>query len=193
MRTSFRVRWLKHGWHNHVRVLPPSYVLSSCSCDHCEVRINAMLHRFEFRCCTEGYANRPAPTKNHSDVCLTMSPAFPVCLPVFPPSTTSRSSWKNWLMTVWRYSRYQCLARMVCDVSPHLAWSPGKRSIYPYLHNLQLLLPLLHQLMSLLLRQGLSMVLPKRISRTPFGVFSEVVGGEVVGLAEERSILREAL
>lgn len=32
--------------------------------------------------------------------CLTMPPDSPVCLPVLPPSTTSLSSWKNWLTTV---------------------------------------------------------------------------------------------
>uniref|UniRef100_A0A0S1MJX7 Uncharacterized protein n=1 Tax=Phakopsora pachyrhizi TaxID=170000 RepID=A0A0S1MJX7_PHAPC len=29
-----------------------------------------------------------------------MSFLLPVCLPVLPPSTTSLSSWKNWLTTV---------------------------------------------------------------------------------------------
>ena len=32
--------------------------------------------------------------------CLTIPPSLPVCLPVLPPSTTNRSSWKNWLTTV---------------------------------------------------------------------------------------------
>lgn len=32
--------------------------------------------------------------------CRTIPPLSPVCFPVFPPSTTNRSSWKNWLTTV---------------------------------------------------------------------------------------------
>jgi hypothetical protein len=32
--------------------------------------------------------------------CRTMPPLSPVCFPVLPPSTTNRSSWKNWLTTV---------------------------------------------------------------------------------------------
>lgn len=32
--------------------------------------------------------------------CRTIPPSLPVCLPVLPPSTTNRSSWKNWLTTV---------------------------------------------------------------------------------------------
>ena len=61
-----------------------------------------------------------------------------------------------------------------------------KHSTYP--QNLQLLQPLLYQLLPLPLI-GLGMMFPKRISRSPPCVFSEVVGGELGGLAEERAEL----
>lgn len=61
-----------------------------------------------------------------------------------------------------------------------------KYSTYP--QNLQLLQPLLYQLLPLpLIRLG--MMFPKRISCSPPRVFSEIVGGELGGLAEERAEL----
>jgi len=49
----------------------------------------------------------------------------------------------------------------------------------PHLHHLQLLQPPLHQLLRLPLPQRLVMVLPECVFRPPFGVFAEIVGGEV--------------
>lgn len=59
--------------------------------------------------------------------CRVIPPLLPFCSPVLPPSTTSLSIWKNWLITV-------CL----CDKS--LAWCPSipsyrdanSRSLYPF-------------------------------------------------------------
>lgn len=56
-----------------------------------------------------------------------------------------------------------------------------------YPQNLQLFEPLLHQLLYPP-RIRLCAVLPKRISRSPLGVFSEVVGGELAGCAEEGAV-----
>ena len=57
-----------------------------------------------------------------------------------------------------------------------------------HLQNLQLFQPFLHQLLHLCLVR-LRPVLPKRISRPPFGVFAKIVSGELGGLAEERAEL----
>lgn len=56
------------------------------------------------------------------------------------------------------------------------------------LQDLQLLQPLLHQLLHLPFLR-LRPMLPKRISRSPFSVFAEIVRGELGGLAEEGSEL----
>jgi hypothetical protein len=49
--------------------------------------------------------------------CRTISPLLPFCFPLLPPSTTSLSSWKNWLTTV-------CLCKFPLtpsDDSSHIA------------------------------------------------------------------------
>ena len=66
----------------------------------------------------------------------------------------------------------------------------GSRNVCIYLQHLQLLQPTLHQLLHLPL-VGYGSVLAKGIFRSPFGVFTEVVEGELIGMAEERAVLDE--
>ena len=65
---------------------------------------------------------------------------------------------------------------------------PRRAADPTYLQNLQLLQSPLHQLLLLPLI-GLGMMFPKRIFGSPPGVFSEVIRGELGGLAEEGSEL----
>ena len=61
------------------------------------------------------------------------------------------------------------------------------------LHHLQLLQPLLNQLLCFPLIEGFLGVGPERVDGAAAGVFAEVVGRELGGLAEERTKLgREA-
>jgi hypothetical protein len=46
--------------------------------------------------------------------CLMIPPSLPFCLPDFPPSTTNRSSWKNWLTTVCL-----CIPHKISILSSH--------------------------------------------------------------------------
>lgn len=62
------------------------------------------------------------------------------------------------------------------------------RGIATHLQQLQLLQPLLYQLLNLPLVLH-CLVLPERIPRPPFGVFSEVVGRELFALPEKLSVL----
>ena len=59
-----------------------------------------------------------------------------------------------------------------------------------HLQHLQLLQPLLHQFLNLALF-CLSFVFPEGVSCPSLGVFSEVVGGELAGLAEEGAVLHQ--
>ena len=116
----------------------------------------------------------------------TMSPESPFCFPVFPPSTTNRSSWKNCDTTV-------CLCAPPVSIAIYLKYSNPHCHIQSFqsthLQRLQLFQPLLHQLLYCPLICYCS-GLPKGIARASLGVFAKVVGGELARGAEEISIQR---
>lgn len=131
--------------------------------------------------------------------CLTISLFRPLCLPwtrisiftcdphhlgsqhtVFPPSTTNRSSWKNWLITVCL-----CSCRVSHGSHGHLTFEDAPL-IHPYresstgtlwcthLQCLELLQALLHQLLNLSLVLHILMF-PEWIPRPALRILSEVV------------------
>lgn len=123
----------------------------------------------------------------------------------FPPSTTNLSNWKNWLTTVCLYlfsvSNVLCFSlcsnvrtvmaeKTECYVRAAIPPrrrdpSRGDNEVYSgddvYLHRLQLLQALLHQLLDLS-RVLHVLVLSKCISCPPLRVFSKVVGCELFPL-----------
>lgn len=116
----------------------------------------------------------------------TMSPESPFCFPVFPPSTTNRSSWKNCDTTV-------CLCNPIVSIALYPMYSHPHCHIQSFqsthLQRLQLFQTLLHQLLYrplICYCFGLS----EGIARASLGVFAEVVCGELARGAEEISIQR---
>jgi hypothetical protein len=66
----------------------------------------------------------------------------------------------------------------------------AQRKCITYLQHLQLPDPLLDQLLYRPLLDY-TLAIPKRIARSPSGVFAEVVGGELAALTEERAVLQD--
>lgn len=64
-------------------------------------------------------------TTHPCSVCRTISPELPFCLPDFPPSTTNRSSWKNWLTTVCLCGGRSAWCTACCRFEWHLLPLPS--------------------------------------------------------------------
>lgn len=108
-----------------------------------------------------------------------------------PPSTTSRFDWYIWLITVWRCverTKNQRQHRHPTQSHTHMPIPLLGNIEMAHLQHLQLLQPLLHQLLDPA-RVVDAPVVAERIPRAALGVFPEVVGVELVALAEELSVL----
>ena len=110
----------------------------------CTVQAAAMLHgRKALRCTLVPSSTvSVARTVVHLSVqthpvsfCRIMSPALPVCLPVLPPSTTNRSSWKNWLTTVCLCTAYQQALFMLLPIPAPQRHNQNPFSFFSILFN----------------------------------------------------------